>query len=337
MALRSMGFACPTIGSAVRHPTPAPSGDESSTSCPNSPAASRRTPSRSRRSLAYLRDRGAASIGALRSWGASIACGNGEMGRSTPPPRSSGRLEATSPGARSRRSTSSSNLMSATSSGNSTRTSRSSQGSTNAVSSANSSASTNASRRNIEGASTPPTSPPTTPPHPAGFRHAQSQGISSRPVPSYRPRASAGGLAPACSHPIRIGPANDDGYHDLVLPCGLLQDQVIDLMYRDLNPEDFEALSKLDERLPKRNTARPNLVDRLPRTTAGECGVTECRVCLAELQPNVSVALLPCKHAFHTGCISKWLTQCKNTCPLCQAPIEPQLQNNAQSSTRSSV
>jgi hypothetical protein len=39
------------------------------------------------------------------------------------------------------------------------------------------------------------------------------------------------------------------------------------------------------------------------------------------LDANVPLVKLPCRHAFHSGCISRWLTQCKNTCPLCQAPI----------------
>merc|ERR1719345_476420 len=92
-------------------------------------------------------------------------------------------------------------------------------------------------------------------------------------------------------------------------------------MYRDINPEDFDKLSKLDERLPKRNIAQRDLVNQLPRVPAKDCGTTECSVCLAAFAPNQSVVKLPCSHAFHHTCISKWLTQCKNTCPLCSAPI----------------
>mmetsp|Transcript_52104 Transcript_52104/g.124100 ORF Transcript_52104/g.124100 Transcript_52104/m.124100 type:complete len:472 (-) Transcript_52104:54-1469(-) len=114
-----------------------------------------------------------------------------------------------------------------------------------------------------------------------------------------------------------------DGYHDMMLPCGLFQDEVIDIMYRDLTPEDFERLCKLDERLPKRNTVQRTTVDRLTRLPARSCSSTECRVCLGEFDPNSMVVQLPCNHAFHPSCISKWLTQCKDTCPLCAAPIEP--------------
>jgi len=108
---------------------------------------------------------------------------------------------------------------------------------------------------------------------------------------------------------------------DPVLPCGLRQDQALDLMYRDLTPEDYETLSKLDAGVPKRDTAEKNLVDGLPRVEAKTCAAKECGVCLGEMDPNLQVALLPCKHAFHMECISKWLTQCKNACPICSQPI----------------
>lgn len=114
----------------------------------------------------------------------------------------------------------------------------------------------------------------------------------------------------------------DDGYHDMVLPCGLFQEEVIDIMYRDLKPEDFEMLNKLDERVPKRNTVQRNIVERLPRVAVRDCGSSECGVCLVGLDPHARVVQLPCRHAFHPACISKWLTQCRNTCPLCSTPID---------------
>mmetsp|Transcript_105935 Transcript_105935/g.297874 ORF Transcript_105935/g.297874 Transcript_105935/m.297874 type:complete len:524 (-) Transcript_105935:176-1747(-) len=130
------------------------------------------------------------------------------------------------------------------------------------------------------------------------------------------------GVRSVTSHSeLQFGPRDGDGYHDVILPCGLLQDEVIDIMYRDLSPEDFEMLTKLDERLAPRNTAQRNLVERLPRVPVRECGCTECGVCLADFERKGYAVQLPCRHSFHPGCISKWLTQCKNTCPLCSAPI----------------
>jgi len=108
-----------------------------------------------------------------------------------------------------------------------------------------------------------------------------------------------------------------------MLPCGLFQDEVIDIMYRDLKPEDFDVLNKLDELVPKRNIVQRNLVDSLPRVVAGDVGCAECGVCLQPVEANSRVVQLPCRHAFHEKCISKWLTQCKNTCPLCSKLIDP--------------
>lgn len=37
-----------------------------------------------------------------------------------------------------------------------------------------------------------------------------------------------------------------------MLPCGLTQRQVLDLLYRDIDPEDFETLKALDETVPNK-------------------------------------------------------------------------------------
>lgn len=128
--------------------------------------------------------------------------------------------------------------------------------------------------------------------------------------------------APQVSSPSQPIPPDEDDYFDVVLPCGLYQDQVMDVMYRELGPEDFEMLSKLDENVPRRNTVQRDSVDQLPRVAAKtlEAGAT-CGVCLSEFELTERAAKLPCGHTFHVKCISKWLTQFKNTCPLCSAPI----------------
>mmetsp|Transcript_9540 Transcript_9540/g.21867 ORF Transcript_9540/g.21867 Transcript_9540/m.21867 type:complete len:453 (+) Transcript_9540:207-1565(+) len=152
---------------------------------------------------------------------------------------------------------------------------------------------------------------------------SRHQGLPLRP-PLPGGRSSRIALPGAMGERLSFGREVDgDGYHDMMLPCGLFQDEVIDIMYRDLTPEDFERLCKLDERLPKRNTLQRNTVERLTKLPARNCSSTECRVCLGEFDPASSVVQLPCNHAFHPACISKWLTQCKDTCPLCSAPIEP--------------
>lgn len=108
--------------------------------------------------------------------------------------------------------------------------------------------------------------------------------------------------------------------HDAVMACGLRQDEIFDLMNRDIRPEDFELLSKLDDAVPNRNTAEQSLVESLPEVRVSSCTTSECGVCLGCLAEPV--VQLPCRHAFHQACISRWLTQCKNACPLCSASID---------------
>eukprot|EP00435_Cladocopium_sp_Y103_P061412 s419_g23.t1 len=99
--------------------------------------------------------------------------------------------------------------------------------------------------------------------------------------------------------------------------------------------QDYDLLNKLDERVSKKTMAR-NAVEQLPRRLAKECECTQCGICLAEVGPKVQVAQLPCRHAFHPACISRWLTQCtlaewsreslmgirKSSCPLCSTPLD---------------
>ncbi|KAK1295109.1 hypothetical protein QJS10_CPA16g01449 [Acorus calamus] len=49
-------------------------------------------------------------------------------------------------------------------------------------------------------------------------------------------------------------------------------------------------------------------------------GSEECSVCREEMGRGRSVCGLPCKHAFHWGCILPWLEK-KNTCPCCRLEL----------------
>lgn len=93
------------------------------------------------------------------------------------------------------------------------------------------------------------------------------------------------------------------------------------LQYRELTPEDYELLCLLDESVPKKDTAPPTVVTGLPRILAGDASTTECHICMARMEPDVRVVPLPCGHTFHAECVSRWLTQCKGTCPLCNGPV----------------
>ncbi|XP_003724488.1 RING finger protein 24 [Strongylocentrotus purpuratus] len=47
-----------------------------------------------------------------------------------------------------------------------------------------------------------------------------------------------------------------------------------------------------------------------------------CAVCLEEFILGERVGQCPCKHNFHTVCVSRWLDS-HETCPICQTRVRP--------------
>jgi len=59
-------------------------------------------------------------------------------------------------------------------------------------------------------------------------------------------------------------------------------------------------------------------LSRLPRRVEGEGGGSECAVCLKSAEEGEEMCRLPCRHEFHSDCVTAWL--CKaSTCPVCRA------------------
>ena len=54
-----------------------------------------------------------------------------------------------------------------------------------------------------------------------------------------------------------------------------------------------------------------------------------CPICFETFTMKQKVALLDCKHAFHSTCIAKWLNKCtrhrKGTCPLCKVLVDTEI------------
>eukprot|EP00929_Paragymnodinium_shiwhaense_P007546 TRINITY_DN11146_c0_g1_i1.p1 TRINITY_DN11146_c0_g1~~TRINITY_DN11146_c0_g1_i1.p1 ORF type:complete len:316 (+),score=46.38 TRINITY_DN11146_c0_g1_i1:139-1086(+) len=96
--------------------------------------------------------------------------------------------------------------------------------------------------------------------------------------------------------------------------------EVFDMMFRDITPEDYEALLALDESV-KRPTAEACDLESLPEVSAEKKEGQECGVCLSAFESDDSVTSLPCRHLFHRGCIVKWLAECRRTCPLCGGEV----------------
>ena len=98
------------------------------------------------------------------------------------------------------------------------------------------------------------------------------------------------------------------------------------LQSRDLTPEDYELLLRLDEAVPKRDVAPADVLTeaRLPSVRAATRLEEPCFVCLEAIEPTQDYAALPvCGHTFHSACIRQWLSAGKNACPLCRKVAIP--------------
>lgn len=47
----------------------------------------------------------------------------------------------------------------------------------------------------------------------------------------------------------------------------------------------------------------------------------ECSICLETIKEEQVCSCLPCLHTFHEGCVKRWLTMNKSTCPECRLDI----------------
>lgn len=75
---------------------------------------------------------------------------------------------------------------------------------------------------------------------------------------------------------------------------------------------------------PQDSDTKSTIFSNLPNIRAGDCGVDQCAICLADVYPDDSLVQLPCKHSFHPMCAARWLSESsKNShgkrqcCPLC--------------------
>lgn len=137
--------------------------------------------------------------------------------------------------------------------------------------------------------------------------------------------AKGGGVCKVCSQQCRggycqrgraSGYRQPPGAHEIFGDTGLTRRQLIDLMTRDLTPEDYEMLMLLDERVEKK-TCSTDLIEKLPVVTGAKLRGEVCGVCLVELEEDEEVKMIPtCGHLYHDVCIRHWLTTCKSTCPL---------------------
>lgn len=103
---------------------------------------------------------------------------------------------------------------------------------------------------------------------------------------------------------------------------------LISLQHREITPEDYEYLARLDE-LVKKKTVQDNILDKLKTRTIDAELLEElqrdqevCGICLDAYALDQVIRYLPCGHKFHVDCIDNWLKNQSTDCPLDKIPVD---------------
>lgn len=92
---------------------------------------------------------------------------------------------------------------------------------------------------------------------------------------------------------------------------------------------DLEASTDSTKRISSTDEHDSNSLDRNhdeveptnrdQSTTVAEEHV--CSVCLDDFEDDTEITALPCRHTFHTDCLTPWLTERQSKCPLCKFDV----------------
>ncbi|CAF3986317.1 unnamed protein product [Rotaria sordida] len=98
-------------------------------------------------------------------------------------------------------------------------------------------------------------------------------------------------------------------------------DFLLEMQNRDLSPEDYEMLLRLDERV-QRKTVNINILDTLSTIDVNDKHLDDqCTICMEKYQHGQQLKLLPCTHIFHLNCIETYLKEFSIQCPLDNLPL----------------
>lgn len=114
--------------------------------------------------------------------------------------------------------------------------------------------------------------------------------------------------------------------HNTNAPTDISTDIVnvlINLQHRELTPEDYDLLLRLDERVAPKTISKDILSSLETDTVVPESAGELCAVCMDPYEVGQSRKFLPCNHVFHTKCIDMWLENSSQNCPIDNLPIDP--------------
>lgn len=99
---------------------------------------------------------------------------------------------------------------------------------------------------------------------------------------------------------------------------------LVDLQHRDLTPEDYEILLRLDDKVAPKTISESALssFDTLTLQSASTLIGELCSICMEVYSESQSVKTLPCQHTFHCNCIDTWLSSASLNCPLDGIAVE---------------
>jgi len=101
---------------------------------------------------------------------------------------------------------------------------------------------------------------------------------------------------------------------------GLTYGQLMELCNRELTPEDYEMLLRLDETVQKK-TLEDDAINRLEEKLIEQKTEELCSVCMCEFEIGDKVKKLPCTHEFHADCIRPWFANHSQSCPMCKSIV----------------
>ncbi|RMZ96677.1 E3 ubiquitin- ligase Zswim2-like [Brachionus plicatilis] len=96
---------------------------------------------------------------------------------------------------------------------------------------------------------------------------------------------------------------------------------LIQLQHREITPEDYEHLTRLDEFVRKK--CLPDKILQNLKTEPVDDWMTgeKCGICYEEYEFGQLCKYLPCGHMFHSDCVDSWLRQSVN-CPMDNLSVE---------------
>ncbi|KAK3088531.1 hypothetical protein FSP39_020229 [Pinctada imbricata] len=97
---------------------------------------------------------------------------------------------------------------------------------------------------------------------------------------------------------------------------------LISLQHRELTPEDYELLLRLDESVAPKTISKDKIdsfkTDVVTDDNAGEL----CAICMDPYEVGQTRKFLPCNHVFHDNCITMWLNNSSLNCPIDNLPVD---------------